>query len=131
MITTGNIEDILFDDLKSFGIATYKKDAVPEGEVTEERIVILPGRLKQGRYWNKIFVDVNFCIPDIKIGNAFMADKMRLTQIERQSSDMESVGEYDDTTYRYSVYSIGQEYDPELKCHYVSVKLLFETLNVK
>ena len=38
MIVTGDIETILVRDLKPFGIPTYKKDAIPEGEVTEERI---------------------------------------------------------------------------------------------
>lgn len=131
MITTGNIEDILFEDLKLFGIVTYRKDAIPEGEVTKERITILPGKMRSGTYWSKTFVDVNFCIPGIKIENVLMADKIRLTQIERQSGNMESVGEYDSTPYTYSVYTIGQEYDPELKCHYVNVKLLFKILNVK
>ena len=40
MIVTGDIETILVRDLKPFGIPTYKKDAIPEGEVTEERITL-------------------------------------------------------------------------------------------
>lgn len=131
MITIGNIEDILFNDMNFFGIATYKKDAITEGKVTEERIVILPGKMRSGTYWSKTFVDVNLCIPDIKIGNVLMADKLRLAHFERLCSDVESVGEYDNTHYSYSVYSVGQESDPELGCHYVNIKLLFKILNVK
>lgn len=40
MIVTGDIETILVRDLKPFGIPTYKKDAIPEEEVTEERITV-------------------------------------------------------------------------------------------
>ena len=35
MIVTGDIETILVRDLKPFGIPTYKKDAILEGEVTD------------------------------------------------------------------------------------------------
>ena len=48
MIVTGDIETILVRDLKPFGIPTYKKDAIPEGEVTEERITVIPKEPKPG-----------------------------------------------------------------------------------
>jgi hypothetical protein len=130
MIAPGNIEDILYEDLKVFGIETFKKGAMPEGKVTKERIVILPGSLKTGVYWKKDFVEVNFCVPDVKVRNVLMADKSRLAEIERKANSLDSVGAFDGTSYRYSIYQTGQEHDPELECHYVNVKLLFEILNV-
>lgn len=47
-IVTGDMETILVRDLKPFGIPTYKKDAIPEGEVTEERITVIPKEPKTG-----------------------------------------------------------------------------------
>ena len=108
MIVTGDIETILVRDLKPFGIPTYKKDAIPEGEVTEERITVIPKEPKPGTYWIKGFVEVNFCVPDIN----GMANKSRLTELERQASTH-------------------QERDVPLKCHFVNVKIMFEILNVR
>ena len=129
MITTGDIEYILVEDLKSFGVEIFKKSAIHEDKVTKERIVIIPSELKDGTYWGKVFVEVNFCVPDLKKG---IANKTRLTELEREAKlklweDIVSV--YDDTWYKYSGYSIGQEQDIDLECHYVNVKLLFEILN--
>lgn len=131
MITIGDIETILFEDLKSFGITTYKKGVIPEGKVTEERIVILPKTLKTGTYWKKDFIEVNFCVPDINVNTVSMANTIRLTELERLAESLESVGSFDNTAYRYSVYETGREKDSELECHYVNVRLLFEILNVK
>jgi len=130
MIVTGDIENILIQDLKTLGMPTFKKGAVPEGKVTEERVVIIVGDLKDGTRWKKVFVNVNFCIPDIKMDNTSVADKRRLLELERIAKPIESVSTYDNTTYRYSVHEIGQEEDVELGCHFVNVRLLFEVLNI-
>nr|DAN18522.1 MAG TPA: hypothetical protein [Bacteriophage sp.] len=127
MIVTGDIETILVRDLKPFGIPTYKKDAIPEGEVTEERITVIPKEPKPGTYWIKGFVEVNFCVPDIN----GMANKKRLTELERQASGLRSVSSFDGSIYRYKVYSTHQEKDAPLKCHFVNVKIMFEILNVR
>lgn len=126
MIVTGDIEDIFVKDLKPFGIVTYKKDAIPEGKVTEERITIISKEPKPGTYWVKGFVEVNFCVPDI----GGMANKKRLTELQRQAAGLRSVSSFDGTAYRYKVYSTNQEKDP-LGFHFVSVKILFEILNVR
>lgn len=126
MIVTGDIETILVRDLKPFGIPTYKKDAIPEGKVTEERITVIPKEPKPGTYWVKGFVEVNFCVPDI----SGMANKKRLTELQRQAADLRSVSTFDETAYRYKVYSTNQEKDP-LGFHFVNVKILFEILNVR
>lgn len=127
MIVTGDIETIFVRDLKPFGIPAYKKDAIPEGKVTEERIAVIPKEPKPGTYWNKGFVEVNFCVPDI----SGMADKRRLTELERQAAGLRSVSTFDGTAYRYKVYSANQEKDTDLECHFVNVKILFEILNVR
>ena len=127
MIVTGDIETILIRDLKPFGIPTYKKDAIPEGEVTEERITVIPKEPKPGTYWIKGFVEVNFCVPDIN----GMADKKRLTELQRKADGLRSVSSFDGTVYRYKAYPSTQEKDPSLGCHFVNVKIMFEVLNVK
>lgn len=130
-MVTGDIESILFGDLSTFGITVYKNGTMPEGKVTEERIVIIPESLKDDVYWKKCNVEVRICVPDIQSGDILVADKERLGVLERQAGTMESVSSYNDSTYLYSVSEISQEKDAELECHYVSVKLLFEILNVK
>ena len=130
MIVTGDIENILIQDLKPLGIPIFKKDAIPEGKVTEERIVVITSSLKDGTYWEKGFVNVNFCVPDIKMSNICVADKSRLLELERIAKSIESLSTHDGTTYMYSVYEIGQEKDTELECHFVNARILFEVLNV-
>lgn len=127
MIATGDIATILLRDLKSFGIDTYKKGAIPGGEITTERITINPKEPAPGTYWKKGFVDINICVPDVD----GLANTARLTELERLSFSLRSVSSFDDSTYRYSVYSTIQEQDTALKCHFVNVKILFEVLNVK
>ena len=119
MIVTGDIETILVRD--------YKKDAIPEGKVTEERITVISKEPKPGTYWIKRFVEVNFCVPDIN----GMADKSRLTELERQASGLRSVSSFDGSIYRYKVYSTHQETDAPVKCHFVNAKIMFEVLNVR
>ena len=40
MITTGDIKSILSEDLKKYGFKTYLQDTFPDGEITDERIII-------------------------------------------------------------------------------------------
>lgn len=127
MITTGDIATILVKDLRSFGIITYKKGAIPSGEVATERITVIPKESKPGTYWRKGFVEVNFCVPDMN----GVANTSRLTELEREAAGLRAVSSFDGSTYRYSVYSTNQEKDASLKCHFVNVKILFEILNVR
>ena len=127
MITTGDIATILVKDLKSIGIVTYNKGAIPEGEVTTERITVIPKEPKPGTFWVKGFVEVNFCVPNVDE----LADTKRLTELERQASSLRSVSSFDGSTNCYKVYSTNQEKDTALKCHFVNVKILFEVLNVR
>lgn len=130
MITTADIVDILYGVCAPFEIETFRKGYVPEGEVTKERIVILPKNQTPETYWKKCFVEVNICVPDISEG---VADIERLQSLERKASRVfvGAAGEYDDSYYAYSISSInGINKDDSLKCHYVNVRILFEVLNV-
>ena len=126
MITTTDIANILYKEL-DFGIKRYQKGNIPEGEVIEERIVILPKVQNPSKIWKKGFVEVNFCVPDI----GGKADLIRLNEMERLAAGVENTGVYDGTSYTYSVSSIGIEADTALKCHYVNLKLMFNVLNTK
>ena len=125
MIVSGDVATILLRDLKGFCKEVYKKGAIPEGKVLTERIVILPKGLKEGTYWSKGFVEVNFCIPYVN----GMANTKRLTEVERLLKPIESVSLFDNTRYRYSVESVSQEDDKSLECWYVNARVLFEVLN--
>ena len=125
MIVSGDVATILARDLDSLCKNIYKKGAIPEGEVLTERIVILPKGLKEGTYWSKGFVEVNFCIPNA----GGMANTIRLTEVERILKPLESVSLFDNTRYRYSVESTSQEEDTPLACWYVNARILFEVLN--
>lgn len=128
MITTGDIETILYRDLKPFGIERLRKgeSLVTDKSLDKEYIRIIPKVLSPDTYWKKDFVEVNFLVPDITSGS----DAKRLTEIERLC-DFDKTSTFDGTVYTYSTYSTSQEEDTELKCHFVNARLLFEILNVK
>lgn len=130
MIVTTDIGNILYRDCKAFGIEVYQKGNIPSGEVTIERVIIRTKSQSPETYWKKGFVEVNLCVPDIKPDTANL---IRLGELERQAYSVldDVVSYYDGTRYRYSIDSIGTEADTALKCHYVNVRILFETLNVK
>ena len=128
MITTTDVANILVMDCKSFGLPVYQKGNIPSGELKKDRITIHVKESTTGQYWNKGFVEVNFSTPD-KQGKANL---VRLQELERMALDsLDSVGEYDNSHYRYSIHSYGMEEDPSMKCHYINVRVLFEVLNVK
>jgi len=78
MITTGDIKSILSEDLKTYGFKTYLQDTFPDGEITDERIIIRCGELSSGTYWESSYAHLNICVPDLY----GMADTRRLTEIE-------------------------------------------------
>lgn len=130
MITTADVVDILYKVCRPFEMPIYRKGYIPDGEVTCERVVILPKEQTTETYWRKSFVEVNICVPDLKEG---VADLSRLQELERLARRVfiSNAGEYDDSHYAYSISSIsGVNRDEDLKCHYVNVRLLFEVLNV-
>lgn len=128
MITQGDIYKILYRDCEVFEFPRYSRDNVPDGKVTRERIVIIPKQGSPDTYWEKCYVEVNFCVPDKK----GKTDEIRLDELERLAVARlkKGIGVWDGTRYRYSKESSGREADVELGCHYVNVRLLFEILNV-
>lgn len=130
MITTSDIANIIYKDCKAFGINIVPDGETLTGELKSERIVIHAKKQNPGTYWKKCFVEINICVPDLKEDSA---NTIRLGEIEREANSIldDVLGVFDETTYCYSIYSIGREKDTDLKCHFVNVKLLFEVLNVK
>lgn len=129
MITPTDIANIIYRDCSVFDITVMPEGETLTGELTGERIVIHSKQQQPGKYWKKSYVEVNFCVPDIRQGEA---DTIRLNELEHMAQDTLDgvVGNYGGKAYRYSVSSIGIESDDALSCHYVNVRLLFEVLNV-
>lgn len=130
MIVTTDIANILYRDCQPFGISIVPHGKKLTGELESERIVIHAKSQQTGTYWKKSFVELNLCVPDLNEGEA---NTIRLNELEKQAQGLFDgmTGRYDDTTYHYSIESIGTEEDTSLKCHYVNVRILFEVLNVK
>ena len=129
MITTSDIVDILYVACASFKMPIYRKGNIPDGEVSKERIVIVPKDQSPQTYWRKCFVEVNLCVPDICEG---VADLNRLQALERTAQRLLDgvAGEYDSDAYMFAIESLsGVNRDDSLKCHYVNVRLLFQVLN--
>ena len=131
MIVTTDIANILYKDCKAFGIEVYQAGNIPDEhkELSSERVIIRTKSQSPETYWNKGFVEVNLCVPDMD-GDANL---IRLQEFERKAQEVldEVVGEYDGSNYYYLIDSIGIEADTELRCHYVNVRILFQVLNVK
>ena len=131
MIVTTDIADIIYRDCKSFGIKIVPFGKIISEEttqpLTEERITIHVKEPTDGKYWEKRFVEVNLCVPDLSLTED---NHSRLKELERMASKkFKSVaGYFDGTGYRYSgVTSI--EADTALKCHFVNCRILFNVIN--
>lgn len=130
MIVTTDIADILYRDCKDFGIEIVPFGKTLTGEITEERITIHVKGQTPEKIWEKCFVEVNLCVPDLGVN---IANTLRLKELERTAKELfKSVtGEFDGTRYHYEVDTIHIEADTALKCHFVNVRILFNALNVK
>ena len=134
MIVTADIGDILYRDLNllksQMGITNIYQDGnVPTGEVTSDRIVIVPPpNVTDETYWTKAFANVNLVVPD-KNGKKDITRLQTLERFAKKNLD-DKCGKFDGTTYTYEV-STGIENEPDLKAHFVNVKILFSILNVK
>lgn len=129
MIVSSDVANILYRDCQVFGIRVYPDGKTPKGEVKAERITIHAKKQDPGTYWEKGFVEVNLSVPDLEDS----ANSIRLNELERQAKTTldDVVGEYDGSSYYYSIFSIGRKKDADLKCYYVNVRILFKVLNVK
>lgn len=128
MIVTIDIADILFRDCKDFGIMIVPFGKVLTGELTKERITIHVKGQTPEKIWEKCFVEVNLCVPDLGVN---IAHTLRLKALERTAKKkFKSVtGTFDGTRYLYEVDTISIEADTALKCHFVNCRLLFNVLN--
>lgn len=136
MIVTTDIADILYRDCKCFGIKIVPFGKTLTGKLPDERITIHVKGQTPEKYWEKCFVEVNLCVPDLTDSTACnvvdtVANFIRLRELERKAkADFRSVtGRYKTTTYHYEVHTISIEADTALKCHFVNCRLLFNVLN--
>jgi len=128
MIVSGDIATIFQSLVSELGLPVYIRGSIPQGELTQERVHILPEKVSEEKIWNKCFVKVNICVPDIENN----ANLIRLQELERAGRALLSsgVGTYDGTKYRYSRYEVsGSMEDAPMRCHFVSIMVLFEFLN--
>lgn len=130
MIVTTDIADILYRDCKAFGIGVVPFGETLTGELEDERITIHVKGQTPSKYWEKCFVEVNLCVPDLGVS---IAHTLRLKALERTAKKkFKSVtGTFDGTRYLYEVDTISIEADTALKCHFVNCRILFNALNVK
>lgn len=126
MIVTGEVENILYKDLREFG-QPYKNGTEPTGIVTSERIQIIVKDQSKSKYWNSGFVEVNFLVPNID----GKPNTRRLVEVEKSLSKLEKYGRYNGQAYAYETYSITRLEDKELKCWFANCRILFESLNTK
>ncbi|WP_418988151.1 hypothetical protein [Bacteroides heparinolyticus] len=129
MIVTTDIANILFRDCKSFGIKTVPFGKTITGELKEECITIHVKGQTSGTYWEKCFVEVNLCVPNLRDGEA---NTIRLNEIERLAKGKfkeDVVSDYNNTSYRYAYETISIERDDALKCCFVNCRLLFNVFN--
>jgi hypothetical protein len=131
MIVTTDIANILYKDCEAFGMEVYQSGNIPDEnkKLSSERVIIIAKSQSPEAIWKKGFVEVNLCVPDMD----GMANLIRLQELERKAQGVldDIVGEFDGSSYYYSIDQIGTEADTALKCHYVNVRLLFQVLNVK
>lgn len=126
MITLSDIGEIIYDYCRSFGVPLYLRDTLPVGDVTDERVVIIPKTIEDGKYWLRSFVEVNWLVPDIH----FEANLRRIKDIERIMYPIQGTGTKDGTKYKYTRYSTSVENLSEANCHMVNVRILFNIQNV-
>ena len=131
MIVTTDIANILYKDCKALGMEVYQSGNIPDEdkELSSERVIIIAKSQSPEAIWKKGFVEVNLGVPDMD----GKANLIRLQELERKAQEVldDVVGEFDGSSYYYSIDQIGTEADTALKCHYVNVRLLFQVLNVK
>ena len=124
MLTTTDIGDILYALLPG---TVFHEDCFPEGEVREERTVIIVKESTAGTFWHKCFAEVNFLVPD----RGGRKDRRRLGEIERAMQPLlrRGSGVRDGTFWRFDLVSFGVTGDRTLRAHYINFRLLFKQKN--
>lgn len=128
MITKSDIEEILYDRCRTFGVPIILSPNMPDDEIQEERIVIIVRPIQSGVYWNRSACEVNWVVPDI----SGEEDGIRLKAIEKILVPYMRYfrGERENTNYRCKRSSWGRESSDGMRCHYVNIRLEFEILNI-
>jgi hypothetical protein len=136
MITKADIENIILDVCEPLGITDVTTEPPTLDDKTGdglkgEKLEIFVKKEGDGTRWLPRFVDVNVCIPDFTSG---LQNAPRLEAVEKIAGGLfdkaYASGIMDGSRYRFKRESIGIEQDKPLKCHYVNVRVLFETINV-
>lgn len=142
MISTGNIKNILINDLKAneiFGqIQTVKDvhDPVFEGKVSERIVVVIPGGADNGQL-ERAFPRVCIYVPKIKFTSNttyYRPDNARLTSLENEcmrAFRSGIYGKFEEEVYVYKLEDIEMEDDPETWSNFLNVRLRFEVVNTK
>lgn len=127
MISGSDIGKIIYDVCREYGVETFIKGSIPIKDVDGERITISVGQIHDGRLWRSCYVNVNWYVPDVMSeGNA-----VRLEDIEVLMRPLhEGCGRAGGIQYRWRCETTEVAPDESLRCHYVNLKLLFETLKV-
>ena len=129
MITTEDMAQIISGYLGTFEMPIYVKGHIPVGKIgTDGRITLIPKADSDGKIFNKCFVEVNFVLPDVNNEADFRLDDIERAAYATFKDGM--TGQYDGQYYNISYSRRSREEDVSLKCHYVHLQLLFETLNV-
>lgn len=129
-LTTADIRRILHRALKPLGMDICYAEDLPEGELTKERAAIAVSGSELGKVWADCIASISLCVPDLKNGTASLT---RLGKLEKAALEIFSDGfadSYGVDNYLVSLQKHGIEKDAQMRCHYVSLKILFETLNV-
>lgn len=129
MITTEDMALIISEYLGTFDMPIFVKGHIPFGKVGNDgRITIIPKADSDGKVFNKCFVEVNFILPDVDGEANFRLDDVERAAYAAFKDGM--AGQYNEQYYDISYSRRSREEDTGLKCHYVHLQLLFQTLNV-
>ena len=127
MITLSDISEIIYDRCKVFDVPLFIADTTPLGEIDQERIVIIAKSIEDGKFWERCFVEVNWCVPDLHDeGNL-----VRVKEVERLLKQVYyGTGTCDNINYRFKKYSTNIEWEKEMRYHIANVRLMFNIQKV-
>lgn len=132
MITTSDAANIIAVKCRDLGIADIRQGGnIDEGEITSERVVIIPKAESDGRLWKSIPVEVNILVPNIAHNTLNL---VRLGELERAAKGVFRdciTGIYDETPYRYAPSEIGRVQSENLRIGWINIHIFFETLKTK
>lgn len=142
MIATGDIKDILLDDISRHpvlgAISEITKDVACPVTMEDncEQIVIMAGEAVNEPL-QRTECDVVIYVPDvqeeIKGVNYSAPNHERLTELENECIDLftdEAYGVFGGRNYTYKLKKIKQEAEPQTWSHLLVVSIIFEVINI-